>query len=439
MLKEENQRNLKEVVNMGFTNSAFVTYTSISPNRNSPRTEDKITKITIHHTAGVVSLEGFDGIVSKPTREMSANYCVDKDGRIGLFCPESDRSWCTSSAWNDNRAVTIEVSNDVNKEPWSIGTKTYNALIKLVVDICKRNGITKLYYDGKNGTLTRHCDFVATQCPGTWIKEHTDQICNEVNAALNQNESKKEATSSSEKKIKDINTIVNEVIAGKWGNGEERKKKLTEAGYNYDEVQALVTKKVLEITAEKKKSINYDAIAKEIIAGKWGNGDERKKKLEAAGIDYNKAQSIVNKMVAESKKTIDYDKIARDVIAGVYGNGEERKKKLAAEGIDYGTVQEKVNALLKSNGASSATFSKRVAPAASFDSKYSGTYIVTAENLNVRYRPGLLTDENIVKILRKGSEVQCYGYYTAISGVRWYYVAMGAQTGYVCGTYVRKK
>ena len=167
-------------------NSSLVSYTQISPNRNSPRNQP-ITKITIHHMAGVMSVEQFGNLVANPAREMSANYAIGNDGRIGLYCEEKDRSWCSSSPWNDNRAITIEVSNDVYGEPWSISNAAYTSLIKLCVDICKRNGIKKLEFTGdQNGSLTYHYMFAATACPATWIKSHTQEICNKVNAQLNQ-------------------------------------------------------------------------------------------------------------------------------------------------------------------------------------------------------------------------------------------------------------
>lgn len=169
---------------MAFTNSPLVVYTRISPNRTSPRNQP-ITKITVHHMAGVCSVEDFGNIVAPTSRQMSANYAIGNDGRIGLFCPEADRSWCSSSPWNDNRAITIEVSNSAVGGDWPIGDRAYNSLVKLCVDICKRNGIKKLYFDGtQNGSLTFHYMFWATACPGPWMKAHANDLCNKVNAQL---------------------------------------------------------------------------------------------------------------------------------------------------------------------------------------------------------------------------------------------------------------
>lgn len=148
-----------------FTNSPLVSYTRISPNKNSPRNQDKITKIIVHHMAGVASVESFGELVSKPARQMSANYAIGNDGRIGLYCEEKDRCWCSSSGWADHRGIAIEVSNSKLGEPWPVSTKAWNALVDLCADICKRNGIPKMTYTGDtNGVLMFHRWFAATGC-----------------------------------------------------------------------------------------------------------------------------------------------------------------------------------------------------------------------------------------------------------------------------------
>lgn len=202
---------------MGFTNSPLVEYTRISPNKNDGRWDwdnnkpiTKITKITIHHWAGVGTLETFGNIVANPSRQMSANYAIDKDARVGLFCEEKDRSWCSSSKWNDNQAVTIEVSNSQTGEPWPISDKVLAKLIDLCVDICKRNGISKLTFTGdRNGSLTYHYMFAQTSCPEAYIRSKTNYICNEVNKRLNppSNNNDKPASNNTTVKAGDLVSI----------------------------------------------------------------------------------------------------------------------------------------------------------------------------------------------------------------------------------------
>lgn len=144
---------------------------------------------------------------------------------------------------------------------------------------------------------------------------------------------------------KSVSEVAAEVIAGKWGNGDTRKSALEAAGYNYSEVQAAVNAKLSGSTsAAAKKSVSE--IAKEVIAGKWGNGDDRKKKLSTAGYDYNTVQKEVNRQLSGKPSGKSVTELAKEVIAGKWGNGEERKKKLTAAGYDYAAVQKKVNELL---------------------------------------------------------------------------------------------
>lgn len=166
------------------SNSALVSYVQLSPNCNKPRTQP-ISKITIHHMAGALSLEQFGALVAKPSRAMSANYAIDTNGGIGLYCEEVNRSWCSSSPWNDHRAITIEVANDGGAPNWHVSDKSMNALVELCVDICRRNGMKELKYTGdKNGSLTMHCYYTATACPGPYLKSKFAEIACKVTARL---------------------------------------------------------------------------------------------------------------------------------------------------------------------------------------------------------------------------------------------------------------
>ena len=151
--------------------------------------------------------------------------------------------------------------------------------------------------------------------------------------------------------------IAKEVIAGKWGNGQDRKNKLAAAGYDYAAVQLEVDKLLNKKPEAPKPVLKSNAeIAKEVIEGKWGNGDARKQALIKAGYNYDAVQAEVKKLLqpvtppAPAKKS--NAEIAKEVMAGKWGNGEDRKKKLQAAGYDYNAVQAEVQKLVNGNNAS---------------------------------------------------------------------------------------
>lgn len=164
------------------SNSKLVEYVKISPHKTSPR-KQKIDKITIHHMAGNISIETCGNVFQ--TRKASANYGIGSDGRVAMYVEEADRSWASSNAANDNRAVTIEVANSGGSPNWPVSDKALAKLIDLCVDICQRNGIEKLNFTGdKNGNLTMHSYFAATACPGPYLKSKFQYIADEVNKRL---------------------------------------------------------------------------------------------------------------------------------------------------------------------------------------------------------------------------------------------------------------
>lgn len=169
---------------MAFSNSPLINFTLISPN-SSARTGG-IDKITIHHVAGNLSVEQIGNVFQSPARQASSNYGIDGNGRVGLYVPESRRSWASSSFENDNRAITIEVSNSTGAPDWRINDVAYSKLIELCVDICRRNNIRQLVYNGQpSGSLTRHNMFVATACPGPFLQARFPEIARTVTARLN--------------------------------------------------------------------------------------------------------------------------------------------------------------------------------------------------------------------------------------------------------------
>src|SRR5699024_3403356 len=173
------------------SNSTLISYTKLSPNHSGKRTK-KIDTITIHCMAGQLSVESCGALFAKSSRQASSNYGIGPDGRIALYVDESNRSWCTSSNANDQRAVTIEVASDAT-HPYAVRDKAYDALLDLVTDICKRNGIKKLVWStSKNNrvghlngcNMTVHRDYAAKACPGDYLYNLHDEIAAEVNRRL---------------------------------------------------------------------------------------------------------------------------------------------------------------------------------------------------------------------------------------------------------------
>lgn len=172
------------------SNSPLVSYTKISPNRTSPRNH-KIDTITIHCVVGQCSVEGLGSVFSNSSYQASSNYGIGYDGRIGMYVEESDRSWCSSNAANDHRAITIEVASDTT-HPYAVRQAAYLSLIELLVDICKRNGIKELKWKADKSligqvdkqNMTVHKWFANKSCPGEYLYSRHAEIAAAVNKKL---------------------------------------------------------------------------------------------------------------------------------------------------------------------------------------------------------------------------------------------------------------
>lgn len=226
------------------SNSSLITYSHTTSKHNN-RVKDgksvKIDKITIHHMAGKMTAKACCDYFCSTDRQVSANYCIGYNGDIGLNVDEKYRAWTSSNRDNDLRAITIEVSNDGGEPQWHVSDASISALIKLCIDICKRNGIKALNYTGNtSGNVTLHEMFANTNCPGPYLKSKIPYIVSEVNSALKSPETTQNGAKISDEKS--IDELAKEVIAGKYGNGEARKKAL---GDKY----AAVQKRVNELTA----------------------------------------------------------------------------------------------------------------------------------------------------------------------------------------------
>lgn len=307
------------------SNSPLVSYTKISPNRTSPRNH-KIDTITIHCVVGQCSVETLGNVFAPTSRQASSNYGVGVDGRIGMYCEEKDRSWCTSNAANDNRAITIEVASDT-KHPYAVNAKAYAALLDLVTDICKRNGIKKLVWsesktdrvNHKNGcNMTVHRDYANKSCPGEYLYSRHAQIASEVNKRLGSINTSPDNKKPPEAESGALYRVQTGAFSKK-SNADAMLAKVKAKGFDTYMVQvdglykiqvgAYSKKENAEAMLKKLNAAGFDAfitwkpgksiteIAKEVLQGKWGNGQDRKARLEAAGYNYAEVQAKVNTLI----------------------------------------------------------------------------------------------------------------------------------------------
>lgn len=177
-----------------YTNSSLVAYKKLSPNHSGQRTH-AIDRISPHCVVGQCTAEGLGDWFAKSSTQASSNYGIDKDGRVGMYVEEKNRSWCTSSNANDQRAITIECASDTTS-PYAMRDAVYQTLIKLCVDICKRYGKKKLlWFADKNKSLnyspasdemviTVHRWFANKSCPGDWLYSRLGDLAAKVTAQL---------------------------------------------------------------------------------------------------------------------------------------------------------------------------------------------------------------------------------------------------------------
>ena len=283
---------------MEYTNSPLVSCVKLSPNHSGQRTHD-IDTITVHCVVGQCSAETIGSIFAPESRQASSNYGVGYDGKIGMYVEEKNRSWFTSSRANDQRAITIEVASGAT-EPYAFNDAAYTRLIELCIDICKRNGKNKvvwfgdkdktLAYEPADGemVLTVHRWFANKSCPGSWMYARMDDLASKVNAALSNT----------------TNRTLYRVQVGayyKKENAENMLAKLKAAGFDgfiatVEAEQEEAPKQEVKPEAPKVTLKSIDEIAREVIRGNWGNGQDRVNRLKAAGYDPKKVQDRVNEL-----------------------------------------------------------------------------------------------------------------------------------------------
>lgn len=315
------------------SNSTLVDYTKISPNSTNPRNAS-IKKITIHHMADNLTVEECGKQFASAARKASSNYGIGSDGRVGMYVEEKNRAWSSANKENDEQAVTIEVANDEIGGNWHVSDKALAKLIELCADICKRNSIKELDFTGnKTGNLTMHKWFVATTCPGPYLASKFPYIADEVNKILENSNKGEDSQTPDMTENTDKSDTLYRVQAGAFAekeNADRQLIKVQEAGFD-----------AIEKREDDLYKVQVGAYAKE------DNAKKQADKLEEAGFEaavIEDDSSVSDKPEASTKKS--NKEIAQEIIQGKWGDGETRKKKLEGAGYDYDTIQKIVNQLM---------------------------------------------------------------------------------------------
>ena len=207
---------------MGYTNSALVDCKVMSPNHSGKRTH-RIDRITPHCVVGQLKAANIGGCFDESSRQASCNYGIGSDGKVCLIVDEANRSWCSSSSANDQRAITIECASD-KTEPYAMTDTVYNKLVDLCVDICKRNGKdVLLWFADKEKTLnyepkdnemviTVHRWFANKSCPGDWLYNRLGDLATKVTGRLKGNDTKEEKPA--EVKVEDLSGTLEVIYTG---------------------------------------------------------------------------------------------------------------------------------------------------------------------------------------------------------------------------------
>ena len=235
----------------------------------------KPTRIVVHNTANNASAKNEVAYMIRNNNKVSFHYAVD-DKQVVQGIPENRNAWHAGDGGNgkgNREGIAVEIC--YSKSGGTKFTKAEENAVELIVDILKR-------YGWGVDKVTKHQDYNGKYCPHKTLDLGWERFIEMVEDKL----SPKQKTASE---------LAQEVLQGKWGNGTERKKKLTQAGYDYNLVQAEVNKIVKGKSSAPAKKSNEE-IAREVIAGKWGNGSARKKRLTDAGYNYSVIQVLVNKM-----------------------------------------------------------------------------------------------------------------------------------------------
>lgn len=323
------------------------------------------TSVTFHHNGGRLSLQGILDVWK--TREASAQFQVDGQGALGQYVRVNEYAWATGTTQGNKESISIELANATLAPDWLVAEVTMMEGARLAGWLfAKVIGVRPT-----RENLHVHHDWKQTLCAGPCIDRNFDRMLEQAQVSYLHFTGYTAGTAPAPAPApsvsgpsapwgsgKPLEVVAREVLAGGWGNGIDRVNRLRTAGYDPGLVQLTVNAIVsgAPIPAAPppppptRKSV--DEIAAEVIAGHWGNNPQRGERLQAAGYSPTEVQNAVNRRLggnapAPTPTRLSNEALARQVIAGQWGNGNERIQRITSAGYDYEAIRAEVNRILR--------------------------------------------------------------------------------------------
>lgn len=307
-------------------------------------TQHRKTKVTIHHNGGRLSHEGVLSVWQ--SRPASAHFNVDAGGTVAQYVRVNEYAWATGSTAGNQSSISIEMCNETVGPEWRVSETTWRSAARLAGWLFARVIGTRPNHDN----LVRHKSWSATACPGPHMDGQWNAFVGAAQSAYDSFAGGGTPTTpppSGGGGRKSVSQLADEVIAGHWGNGPDRVHRLNAAGYDYHAVQAEVNRKLGGGGSAPAPGKSVQQLADEVLRGEWGNDPDRRNRLQAAGHDASAVQAEVNRRLGGGAPSAgpapDLRTVAAQVIRGEWGNGDERRRRLQAAGYNYDQVQAQVN------------------------------------------------------------------------------------------------
>ena len=320
-------------------------------NKHGGKRKQPVSVLIPHHNAGVASGENVAKYIKNTNRQLSATYIIGGGGEIYQGLDESLEPYTTSNRAIDTKAITFEIANSTGAPTWQITDKAFDALVELSIDICKRHGIKEVNYTGdKRGNIHLHEWYAQTNCPGPYLKGKMPEYTRRVNEGLQG------------KPVIPVEPTDKELyrVRKTWADAKTQlgayqvldnaiKKVKENRGYKVFNEKGVAIYDAVAPVKPKPVAKTDKQLAQEVIDGKHGNGDARKKSL---GDRFSAVQVEVNKILygtASTKpKRLTDKEVAYQIVFGknIWGNGRERVRNLQRDGYNYEAVQREVNRLV---------------------------------------------------------------------------------------------